>query len=257
MLTCNWRGKVGYGDIVSPICYAHNVANKLDTHVKLVFHWNHDSTHKLCASDPETLMERASFIFNRCIKSNVSLEHRYHSALPIHHDNYDFTDDLHNFWYCDQRHTGYKDTIVVNGTHHNMVTMAEYGKTWKDPLGEQRWLDFVTQLKQTHNVIDVSYRTPIDELFAALRQSKVFIGYHGTSAWVAKFVQTPMIVFTNNKSLTQMSFSHAAIKTSMESNFVDNLDAYINHSKKRLEDTLLRYRDYKLPEKLIKSFVWT
>ena len=257
MLTCNWRGKVGYGDIVSPICYAHNVANKLDTHVKLVFHWNHSSSHKICVDDPETLMERASFIFDHCIKSNVSLEHRYHSALPIHHDNYDFTDDLHNFWYSDQRHIGHSDIIVVNGTHHNMVTMAEYGKTWKDPIGEQGWAEFVSTLSKTHHVVDVSYRTPIKELVAVLQRAKVFVGYHGTAAWVAKFVQTPMVVFSNKVGLTQMSFSHAAVKTAMEPDFIDNIDDYITHSKKRLEGTLSRYRDYRLPENLVKSFVWT
>lgn len=259
MLTVNWRGKVGYGDIVSPICYAHNVSNKLDTKVKLVFHWNHGSSYKICEDDPETLMERASFVFDRCIKANVELEHRYNSPLPknFHHDNYEYTDDLHNFWYSRERNLGYTDEIVVNGTHHNMVTMEQYGKTWKDPIGEAKWAEFVETLSKTHKVIDVSYRTPIEDLFKYMRRAKCFIGYHGTAAWVAKFTQMPMIVFSTKKSLTTSAFSHAALKTAMEDDFIDNIDRYIVHSKRKMEDTLQRYPSYTLPKSLVNSYTWT
>lgn len=257
MLTVNWRGKVGYGDIVSPICYAHNVSNKLDTKVKLVFHWNHDSSYKIGKNDPETLMERASFIFDHCIKANVEMEHRYNSRLNIHHDNYQYTDDLHNFWYCRERHLGYTDEIVVNGTHHNIMTMDQYGKTWKDPIGEQNWAAFVEKLKTTHKVIEVSYRTPIKDLFRYMVRARCFIGYHGTAAWVAKFLQMPMVVFSSNQPLTKSAFCHAALKTAMEDDFVDNLDAYIVHSKRKMDQTLRRYPSYTLPKSLVNSFTWT
>ena len=34
----DWKGKIGYGDIVSPICYAHNVAQKNTCDVDLNFY---------------------------------------------------------------------------------------------------------------------------------------------------------------------------------------------------------------------------
>ena len=36
----DWKGKIGYGDIVSPICYAHNVAQKNTCDVDLNFYFD-------------------------------------------------------------------------------------------------------------------------------------------------------------------------------------------------------------------------
>lgn len=259
MLSVNWKGKIGYGDIISPICYAHNVSNQLDTKVKLVFHWPHGPSFKQCNEDPETLMERASFIFDRCVKSNVVLEHRYDSILPsnFHHDNYDYTDGLHNFWYSKDRNNAYTEEIVVCGTHHNSITMADYGKTWKDPLGEKAWSDLVIQLSQHHKVVDVSYRTPIQELFNTVKRAKLFIGYHGSVAWVARFLQIPMIVFSSKPKLSGMSFNQAAIKSEIEKDFEKNLSTYIRHSRQKMNNTLNAFAEYRLPPSLVSTFTWT
>ena len=258
MLTVNWKGKVGYGDIVSPICYAHNVSSQLDTKVKLVFHWPHDSSFKQYDDDPETLMERASFIYERCVKANVVVEHRYNSLLPknFHHDNYEYVDGLHNYWYSTERNIGYTEEVVVCGTHLNHVTMEQYGKTWKDPLGEQQWAAFTERLKNNFDVQEVSYRTPIDQLFRIIRRAKVFIGYHGSAAWAARFVQIPMVVFTNRAGLTGSSFNHAALKTNVEDDFEGNLDRYIRHSKQKLEQTHNQFANYKLPQSLVSTYTW-
>ena len=171
MLTINWKGKIGYGDIISPICYAHNVAYKLHTKVKLVFHWNHGSSFKVNEADPETLMQRADYIYGKCVGSNVEMIHRYHSSLPktFNHDNYAFADDLHNFWYCQERNIGWASDIIVNGTHHNALSMDQYGKKWKDPVGAEGWLQLKENLSKSYHVHDVSYRTPTKELFKQMR----------------------------------------------------------------------------------------
>ena len=38
-IVINWKGKIGYGDIISPISYAYNIAEKNSTNVVLRFHW--------------------------------------------------------------------------------------------------------------------------------------------------------------------------------------------------------------------------
>ena len=39
LLKIDWKGKIGYGDVVSPICYAHSMAQKNCCDVELIFHW--------------------------------------------------------------------------------------------------------------------------------------------------------------------------------------------------------------------------
>lgn len=259
MLVVNWKGKIGYGDIVSPICYAHNMSYKLDTKVKLVFHWKWDQDYKLYPDDPETLMERASFIFDRCIKANVILEHRYNSELPFsfNHDNYEWGDDLHNYWHSAIRNTSWSDDIIVNGTNTNKQSMSDYGKKWKDPIGEEQWVKFIEKLKQRYNVVEVGYRTPVAKLFKAMTRAKLFIGYHGNTAAVAKFVQIPMIVFSSKQNLTSTTFSHACVKSTIEENFLDKVDTYIQHSRMKLDQTLKRYYNYHISEELVRSLKWS
>ena len=54
-LVINWKGKIGYGDIISPISYALNLAEKNSTDVILKFHWPYDSPRKYKPEDRETL----------------------------------------------------------------------------------------------------------------------------------------------------------------------------------------------------------
>jgi carbamoyltransferase len=48
-----WKGKIGYGDIVSPLCYAHNQSEIIGKLVNLQFYWPHETVeyiaqNKMC-----------------------------------------------------------------------------------------------------------------------------------------------------------------------------------------------------------------
>ncbi len=79
MIDIQWKGKVGYGDIVSPICYAHNISYKLQVDVNLTFRWDDGPDHKIHPKDPETLWERACFIDRMCYQgsTNVNVFHKF------------------------------------------------------------------------------------------------------------------------------------------------------------------------------------
>ena len=51
MITINWKGKIGYGDIISPLCYAHNIAQKNCDDVTLHMHWMHKRGEKFKPED--------------------------------------------------------------------------------------------------------------------------------------------------------------------------------------------------------------
>jgi hypothetical protein len=217
MLDIQWKGKIGYGDIVSPICYAHNVSYKLDTPVSLTFRWSSDSQQKIHPQDPEPLWIRASYIHEMCEKNGtrVDVHHRFSDPLDINHTNYDWDvvgkDPFHNYWRPSYAHKQMGKYVVVNSTTNNVVSLKDYGKPWKDPIGEG-WPYVIDIIKEQYDVVIVDYRTPIRELMMLLRSARGFVGYHGTAAWPAKFMHTPSILIADGGSLTRNAFPYATIK---------------------------------------------
>ena len=216
MIDIQWKGKIGYGDIISPICYAHNVSFKLETPVRLTFRWSHGPVHKIHPSDPEALWQRASFFDMLCEKqgTDVTLIHKFDHPLDINHTNYDWNilrnDQYHNHWFPKQPHIGGTNLIVVNSTQGNTKSLKEYGKAWKDPVAEY-WPDVIQQLTEKYEVVVVDYRTPVDQLVDLLRKAKGFVGYHGTAAWPAKFMKVPSVLFTDGGKLSRNAFPDAYI----------------------------------------------
>lgn len=262
MIEIKWKGKIGYGDVVSPICYAHNVSFKLQTPVKLVFFWPHGPKQRVHDHDPETLWERADYIASLCCKigTDVSVTHMFNSNLNTQHTNYKWDvvghDRFHNFWFpvtpnCLQEPS---NIIVVNSTKGNFVSLADYGKSWKDPAAG-KWDQIVGQLSAHGSVVTVDNRTPISQLLSLLRKSKAFVGYHGTAAWPAKFMQVPSIIISGGGSLTRSAFPSAYI-----TNNITPLDSFGNihtHASGLLKQSLIDYATYKPSQQFIDHLVHT
>ena len=58
-LVIDWKGKIGYGDVISPICYAMNMAEKNQVDVVLNFHWKEKKPTKYKPEDKETIQDFA------------------------------------------------------------------------------------------------------------------------------------------------------------------------------------------------------
>lgn len=256
MIDIQWKGKIGYGDIVSPLCYAHNISNQLKQPVVLTFRWDHGASKKISERDPETLWERVSFLQTTLRPADVVVKHAFNNPLDINHTNYDWKvvskDKLHNYWFVKEQyqHKPRNKLIVFNTTLSNEQSLAEYGKPWKDPLN-QRWAD----LKRTLSVdladpfIDVNYQTPIKSLVGLLKDCRCFIGYHGTAAWVARLLGVPSIIIANGGSLTHGSFPNALIMKDIENipTFVRDLHIHIKTARNIHERCVYDYKRYKLP----------
>lgn len=259
MIDIQWKGKVGYGDIVSPICYAHNLSAKLNTKIHLTFRWNDGPLKKIHFSDPETLWERASFLYQSAakLKTDVTLIHKFNNPLDINHSNYDWDsvadDPFHNYWHSSLIRRWQDGFFVVNSTTNNTMTLEQYGKSWKDPVANN-WPDIISSLSKKGRVIVVDYRTPIRDLCAALQRATVFVGYHGTAAWVAKYLQVPSILYSRG-SLTKNSFLSACILREYlgAESLIDNLETYIATARTNIVKHREVYRSYTPGSSLLRS----
>lgn len=239
MIDIQWKGKVGYGDIVSPICYAHNLSFKLKEQVSLTFRWDHDNQYKYSARDPETLWERADFVNEWCDKqdTNVFVNHSFSNPLNINHTSYDWdnlkSDPWHNYWSSHTPlHFSRGPLIVVNATTDNTQSLEQYGKKWKDPVAE-KWSEFVALLAKRNYVYIIDYSTPILQAYAVLREAKGFIGYHGGLAWLARFTHTPSVLFTGGGKLSKQSFPYAKLIDRRErmQEVADDVDRFLDVSR--------------------------
>lgn len=251
MIDIQWKGKIGYGDIVSPICYAHNVSYKLQTKVCLTFRWEHGPLQKVHPSDPETLWGRANYINSICNKAGTDIEvkHAFDDPLDVNHTNYDWDvvgkDPYHNYWMPNQKHKTEHNTILVNSTMGNVWSLKQYGKPWKDPLSD-KWNHVIDELSKKYVVRVVDYRTPIEKLIRLLRTSRGFFGYHGTAAWTAKLMHTPSIIFADGGKLTRNAFPYAHIEQSKDTldSVLQNVEQYFTRSEHMIEKFSGLYQGY-------------
>lgn len=250
MIRIRWKGKIGYGDIVSPICYAHNVSHKLNTDVVVQFQWPHGPEQKIEQSDPETLWERADVIARLCCSDNtsVSVIHNFNDPIEYNHSNYDWDivgkDQYHNYWYPTIRNKPLSNTVVVNTTEGNVVSLKQYGRPWKDPIAND-WAVVRKLLGEKYNVVTVDYRTPIDTLVSLLRDAAGFVGYHGTAAWVAKFMHTPSIIFARGGKLTRNAFPYACIDSGDRVVFtVQNVEQMFQEASAATQTFVDKYTTY-------------
>lgn len=263
MYDIQWKGKIGYGDVVSPICYAHNISFKLKKPVSLTFRWDHGVGRKVDPNDPEQLWVRASYLFSKCRKQNtdVTLIHKFRSPLDCNHTGYDWdavaNDPFHNYWTSTIERKAKQGLVIVNSTEGNIKTLAEYGKSWKDPINKD-WSDLVEVLKKKYRVVVVDYRTPIDELCDLLMRCEFFVGYHGTAAWIAKFLSVPSIIFSEGGKLTKNSFHSATVlsKTGEYDSFLESLPGHIEKARINIHHDRQKYKTYEPNLKLLRSLVY-
>lgn len=235
-LVINWKGKIGYGDIISPICYAFNCAEKNAVDVVLNFHWPQEEKTLYKPEDTEYIQDWCTYIADNTKGVNffdVKINHIYGSDLSFNHDNYVDGKDkfmpIHNLrqsvfgWSdrpksIDNEHT--KLCMVTSLGHKQQLHEYAAHKEWKDPLGRtpggHAW-DKVSNAfnKRGFKTKHIHYSTPIEQATKYMLQSSGVIGYHGAHMWLAKWLGMPMIIFSKggklHNNITQKAFPWAVI----------------------------------------------
>ena len=221
-LVINWKGKIGYGDIISPISYCMNLAEKNSTDVKLRFHWDYDAPRKYNDKDSETIQDWIEQTYNFLQKPmfyKMEIEHVWNSKLGYNHNDYDTKNfECHNLrfgtWgHNDGRngHDNWKKLTMVTSIKHK-ETWAEYdiSKRWKDPLAATpcgfAWPKVGSLIeKRGWSLKYVHYQDKMSQVVNTMNQCRGVIGYHGAHMWIARMMGLPMIIFSK-KPLTEKAF---------------------------------------------------
>ena len=240
----DWQGKIGYGDFISPISFAHNQSIKRDQDVVLKFHWKADSPENTKydpENDPESAYERVNILFDYIKPNRVKLEHHFNSVVPGGgpHTNYNidtnnYNDIYHNIVMRDieiEDKPKINNVVICDGSR-NKEQFPQW-KQWKNHLSKQEWLIVWNECSRREADVEyVSYKTPLKEMIETISNADLFIGYHGSASWVARMVQVPMVVFTNNTSFSQWVFPWASCRSNTNAFNIYNARAHsqANHN---------------------------
>lgn len=231
----NWKGKIGYGDIISPICYAHVLAIKNKVNVDLNMYWETPKGQLFKPTDPESIDYRQRYLFKLIepISYNVKLRQHFNQKLDYNHSNYDSFSGHHNHWYSKHRNTP-GDYIILNTTENNLQQFQQYdpNKQWKDPLGVDGFKKLKDMLSGKYKIVEVDYRTPVAEAFNLYNNCYCAVGYHGSTIWLGRYVRAPLIVFSSDYKITKYVFPWASILNNIDA---FDLEVLKDKSHKKLE----------------------
>lgn len=245
MIRFDWKGKVGYGDIISPICYAHVLAQRNCTDVDFTFHWMHKRGEKYKEQDPETIDFRVKELFKviRPIDyQRVTYSQKFDRDLDYNHSNYDDSHIFHNLWWSSIKNVETNNRyVVLNTTETHREQFEDYApqKVWKDPVGLDRWRRVVKIISDVWDmeVRYVDYTTPIAEAIDLYRKCYLSVGYHGSSMWIARYLGCPMLIYSKS-NITRKAFPWAQVRSRFdERQFKETDPEHIRHSSlKKLQE---------------------
>ena len=233
MITINWKGKIGYGDIISPLCYAHNMAQKNCDDVTLHMHWMHKRGEKFKPEDADTLDSRFKYLWSICKPVNyhqVHLKQSFGKEIDYNHSNYDPESNYHNLWWSRIKNlTISKPYVVLNTTASHKEQFEDYdpGKQWKDPVGLDKWrqIENLIQTKWGMDVVHCDYTDAIGDAVDKYKKAFLAVGYHGSTAWIARYVRTPMLLYSTKK-ITKSAFPWALVKSKYEHGDFEAINPY-------------------------------
>lgn len=222
----------GYGDLVSPLCYSQNEGEIHDDVVNLVMRW-HFEEHETTALTPDKII---NYIFKKFKFPNVMLTHLYGCRpRPV-----DMNEPLKQIRSLSPFHNMYfPPDVVINPQHIVVCTPIdniipfEHNREWKNVMSDDQWLETVKK----YNAIHLNYRVPVEETIDILLNCRFFIGYHGSSTWLARLLGLPMMVLTTGRGqqLTEFCFPWMIDEVNPEDGFKEL--EFIKEMRNRYIDT--------------------
>ena len=243
----NWLGSGtdGYGDIISPLCYAQNLHFKTLKPVRLCFYWLYEKDINDRFDSPHNLLNSIydHFNFDGVLIDNIFLNYSKppDSIVFLNEplkDIYNLS-KYHNMSFPFKMKEQKQKYNVVCTPINNKEGFSIYHKgirIWKQYYNNQQWIELIHQ----PNTIHIDYRIPVEESIDILYNCKMFIGYHGSCSWLARLMGIPMKIYTSDVKISTYIFPWASLneETISYEQSVFNLE----NEKKQYEQYVERIR---------------
>ena len=257
----SWRGTIGVGDFMMALncCHMHSYQTKVPVH--LTMHWNHSEDHLHHFEDPETIIQRMSYIHNYYHrKDDVTVSHVFNSTKDRYHKPEDEDSDEKPRWWFESgsypdgptaaervappsdwlfRYDLFRQReqrkVVIWRPLHNAAAPTE----WKNKLTNDKWDVIISKLhRRGFNITELCYRTPIAEALYHISTARLAISYDGMWHYIARNLATPMIVISKNgvskyHTPNAICTSHNKKEEPNIYSWTSNMGELLGHSKKK------------------------
>tara|TARA_B100000575_G_C23139504_1_gene662790 strand:- start:3123 stop:3959 length:837 start_codon:yes stop_codon:yes gene_type:complete len=232
----DWKTTVGIGDSMYGLNIAHMRAFVNQKPTTLNLHYFHSKDFSYHYEDPETVFERNQYVMDRYMwKDIVHINHifdsqdtllwkeRYRNVTRIKDS------DMYRYWSFDPTYytdSKYNKIVIWTPVQNNEQQI----KSFKLPMLDKEWQRLIFLLKEFgYEIVELTYRTPISEVFYHIKTCEVILSYEGMWHYIAKNLFKPHIVFSNS-NITKWH-TPAAIQINSNKFFIDSdlkkIDYYI------------------------------
>ena len=259
-----WRGTYGVGDFMQALnvchryCYDYNLGQ-----VNLEMHWEHDEDYIYHPKDPETIVERMTWIHEKYKEPERVLVTHVFNSMEFHYDDVDqkvkrrfeFDNDRYdptgappNDWvFAEREWQKPEKRIVIWTPSYN----KEQPRRWKRWLTEDDWSDIIELLRWDGWVLtELTYRTPIRAAYDQIQRCKFVVSYDGMWHYIARNFCKPHLIPSKEGITTYNTPQAYKLKSpeDMKEFFLpENLDANLkkmNDKAKLFKDDLIGSIDF-------------
>ena len=239
----HWKAKLGYGDFMSPLCYAYNESVRRNEDITLQYMFPNSEEVKYKPEDPETMSERIRFVDAHTDKSDITnrvdIEMDYNIEMPedYDHTNYEHrSTGLHNLRFSSTyrwKGTGSHVAVITTMKNKNLF----FGeRRWKDPLQG----DWKAYLPRIPNSMLIDYETPIEVAAQLISTAQYAVTYHGSAAWLCKWIGIPMVVVTGKDWWSEKVFPWCETIEAIPY----NMEPLVRRSKEKLDQIETKLDNY-------------
>lgn len=251
----DWKGNIGVGDILFGLNAVHmltHLARKKRPLEQMIMnvYWEHKEDHLHHFEDPETIIERCDYLHSfyhdvDAVKVNHIFEHRDEELWKIRHRGFQrvagptaVLDGIPSWMF---RQDSWCDKPIDNKVvFWRPFSNAETAASWKRTFTEKDWERIIDTLKDKgFEPIELTYRTPVREVFYHIKHCRFAIFYDGMWQYVARNFMKPVISL-GNASITQthspqgIFFQRGDDPKNCLWDYLDKLPDNLNHMDRRL-----------------------
>jgi hypothetical protein len=206
-----WRGTWGVGDFMLALNVCHNYAYRTKKQIHLEMHWETDEGHLETPDDPETIVERMTWIHTKFHRQeDVTVTHVYNSDLFDSGNTngikekirFHFGSGAYRNKQCPQE----MDWVFKKEEYRNHIKTkkiaiwtptynSEPPRKWKRFLTKDDWGCIISSLSAEGWIpVELTYRTPIRDAYKQIQDADYVFCYDGMWHYIAKMFATPIFI---------------------------------------------------------------